>query len=182
MPAPAALQLVELTPTGTAASGSPFLSSGAAFDGPQAVLPDTLGNIWISSNSSNGATGNRLIAYSPTTTTVAKYSNLPTGCQPYSVAIDGHDDVFFACSKLGYLYELANTTSGTPSSGNPPSYAASPTTATPTKLGALDTADSGNESYGMAVDGLGDVWVANTVTPEQPHAHRVCCRQLLHRS
>ena len=150
--------LVELGPAGTPVGSSPFLSgSNVAFDQPQGVVPDTLGNIWMSSHGTSGSTGNRLVAYNPATQ--APTAHIATsGCDPYSLAIDAADNVFFACSALGYLYEYPNLTSGTPSSMNPPAYSSSPT-----QLGAL-----GTESYGMAIDTLGNVWVANTQTSSSP--------------
>ena len=151
--------LVELGPNGSPVGSSPFLSgSSVAFDGPQAIVPDTLGNIWISAHSTSSSTGNRLVAYNPTTKAVTAHSGLPSGCDPYALAIDASDNLFFACSALGYLYEYPNLTSGTPSSTNLPTYAISPT-----QLGAL-----GSESYGMAVDTLGNVWVANTQASGSP--------------
>jgi len=147
--------LVELTPSGAPASGSPFLVN--QIDLPQAVLPDTLGKIWMTANGSNSSTGNRLFSFNPSTANTTEYT-LPTGCAPASMAIDGSDDLFFACNSLGYLYELPNQTSGTPSATNLPSYPASPT-----QLGAVGTQNSG-----MAIDGLGNVWVANTKTSSSP--------------
>jgi hypothetical protein len=150
--------LVELGPSGTPVGSSPFLSgAGVAFDQPQGVVPDTLGNIWVSAHGTSSSTGNRLVAYNPTTQ--AATAHLATsGCDPYALAIDGADNVFFACSALGYLYEYPNLTSGNPSLTNPPAYSSSPT-----QFGAL-----GTESYGMAIDTLGNVWVANTQTSSSP--------------
>ena len=149
--------LVELSPGGMPVGSSPFLSgSNVAFDQPQGIVPDTLGNIWISSHGTS-STGNRLVAYNPATQTVVAHA-ATSGCDPYALAVDGTDDIFFACSALGYLYEFPNLTIGTPSSANPPSYSTSPT-----QLGPL-----GTESYGMAIDTLGNVWVANTQTTSSP--------------
>lgn len=149
--------LVELNPPGVPATGSPFLSgSSVAFDQPQAIVPDTLGNLWVSAHGTSSSTGNRMVAYNPGTQAVSNYP-ATSGCDPYAAAIDGSDDVFFACSALGYLYEFPNLTSGTPSTSNPPSYG------TPTQLGPI-----GSESYGMAIDTNNNVWVANTETSSSP--------------
>ena len=150
--------LVELAPNGAPVGSSPFLSGASvAFDQPQGVVPDTLGNIWVSAHGTSSSTGNRLVAYTPGTQAVAAHAG-SSGCDPYALAIDGADDVFFACSALGSLYEFPNLTGGTLSSSNPPSYPASPT-----RLGAL-----GTQSYGMAIDTLGNVWVANTQASGSP--------------
>jgi hypothetical protein len=174
--------LVEITPSGTTASGSPFLTGiGLAPDQPQAVVLDTLGNIWISAHGGGSTTGNRLYSFN---TTATKEYVLPSGCYPYAMAIDGQDDVFFACSGNGssgtgtpdQLYELTNSTTGTPSSTNLPSYpcgtgstsgSVTTYTCTPTAQGLLGSSTATTtspESYGMAIDALGDVWVANTLT------------------
>ncbi len=149
---------VELGPNGVPVGSSPFLAgSNVAFDQPQGVVPDTLGNIWVSAHGTASSTGNRLVAYNPTSQAVAAHV-ATSGCNPYALAIDGTDNVFFACSALGYLYEYPNLTAGTPSSVNLPSYSSSPT-----QLGAL-----GTQSYGMAIDALGNVWVANTQASNSP--------------
>jgi hypothetical protein len=146
--------LVELTTAGTPATGSPFLVN--KIDLPQAILPDTLGNIWLTAAGSSGSDGNRLYSFSPTTSSATGHTlpTSPANCSPYAMAIDSADDLFFACNSLGYLYEFPNQTSGTPSSTNLPAYSS-----TPTQLGALGTA-----SDGMAIDQLGNIWVANTKT------------------
>jgi hypothetical protein len=149
--------LVEITPSGAPAAGSPFLTGSNAPDLPQAVVPDTLGNIWVSAHGTSSTTGNRLYSFNPTTTSATTYP-APSGCDPYALAIDGKDDLYFACSALGYLYEFPNQISGAPSSTNLPAYPSSAT-----QLGPI-----GTESYGMAIDGLGNVWVANTTTSSSP--------------
>ncbi|MDR3735557.1 MAG: polysaccharide lyase family 7 protein [Acidobacteriaceae bacterium] len=137
--------LVELGPTGQAASGSPFISgSSSPVSGPQTVSIDTLGNIWIAND---GSSANNLISFPGAGSTVTKY-NATANCLPQSMAMDGSNNAFFACGNTGYtnLYEFPNT--GTVSS---PSYASSPTLIGP--IGAKATA--------TAVDPSGNVWVAN---------------------
>ena len=145
--------IVEITPAGAAAANSPYLAGSAAFSQPQAIVPDTLGNIWVSAHSTSSSTGNRLVSLNPATGASTSYP-LTSGCDPYALTIDGQDNLFFNCSALGYVYELPNQTSGTPSSTNLPSYPVSPT-----QLGPI-----GSESYGNAIDALGNLWVANTIT------------------
>jgi len=139
--------LVEMTPSGAPASGSPFLVN--MVDLPQAVVPDTLGHIWTTALGTSNSDGNRLFSFNPKTTTATAYT-LPTNCGPSAMAIDGSDDLFFTCTSLGYLYEFPNQTSGTPSATNLPSYPASPT-----QLGAAGSQDS------LAIDALGNVWLGN---------------------
>ena len=100
------------------AADSPYLTGASvAFDQPWSVVPDTLGNIWVSSHGTASTYGNRLVAFNPTTHAFTSYPSggLVSGCDPYSIAIDAHDDIFFTCVNGSY-YELPNNTAGAPSS------------------------------------------------------------------
>lgn len=135
--------LVELTPNGQAAAGSPFLTgAGTPLNGPQAVAIDTLGNIW---NAESASATNSLVRYVPGTNT---YSTLPavSGCLPYGLTIDGSNNVFFTCSGLSSVYEYQNL-----GSTAVPVYGGSPSL-----VGA-----TGSLPYGIAVDTKGNLWTAN---------------------
>ena len=135
--------LVELGPTGLAAAGSPFLTgSGTPISGPQTVAVDTLGHVW---NAEHGSNANDLVEYFPATNTYSPL-NAASGCLPETMAIDGSDNVFFACSGITNLFEFANQ--GTVAV---PSYGGSAT-----QLGAV-----GSSPYGLAVDPAGNIWVGN---------------------
>ena len=136
--------LTELSPGGTTAS---YLTSGSAFNGPQADVIDTNGNVWVTAHSSSSSTGNRLVQFNPTSHTATSYV-APTGCDPYSAAIDGSNDIFFACNALATptLYEMPASSIGSAT----PSF---------TSIGALN---GSNETYGLAVDSDSNVWAANS--------------------
>ena len=146
--------IAEIAPSATP-SPSLYLGPNSGPDSPAAVVPDTLGNIWLSAHGGSSSRGNRLFDFSPSAGTASNIS-LTSGCLPYALAIDGKDDLFYTCSGSGlqYLYEFPNQTAGTPSSINLPAYLASPT-----QLGAV-----GTQTYGMAIDSSSNVWVSNTQT------------------
>ncbi|MES2393310.1 MAG: polysaccharide lyase family 7 protein, partial [Acidobacteriota bacterium] len=138
--------LVELTPNGTPATGSPFLTgSGTPISGPQTVAVDTLGNIWVANH---GSGANDLIAFSPTTKTYSTHT-AASGCLPQALALDASNDALFPCSGITDLFAFNNT--GTPTT---PSYSATATT-----YGAV-----GNTPEGIAIDALSNVWVANNTS------------------
>jgi hypothetical protein len=137
--------LVELGPSGQAASGSPFLSgSSSPLSGPQTVSIDTLGNEWVAND---GSSANDLISFPGTGSTVMKY-NATANCLPQSMAIDGNNNAFFPCGNTGYtsLYEFPNN-----GSVGSPAYPSSPTL-----IGAV-----GAKPTSTVVDTSGNVWVAN---------------------
>jgi len=139
--------LVELTPNGQVANGSPFLASGSGspVSGPQTVALDTLGNVWVANH---GSGANDLFSFPRTGSTVTKHTapTSPSTCQPESMAMDGSNNAFFACSGITDLFEFANA--GSVSS---PSYGTNAT-----QYGAV-----GSTPEGMAIDPSGDVWVTN---------------------
>jgi hypothetical protein len=141
--------MVELAPSGLPVGGSPFLSgSGSPMSGPQTVAIDTLGNVW---NAEHGSNSHSLVEYFPTSNTSVKLSantGTDSACLPETMAIDGANDIFFACGDTAgqYLFEYPNT--GTVAA---PVYGSSAET-----WGAV-----GSTPYGMAIDPAGNVWVGN---------------------
>jgi len=134
--------LTKIVPGGSMSS---YLSGGSAFDGPQADVIDTNGNVWITAHSSNSTTGNRLVKFNTTSNTSTSYSLSSFGaCDPYNAAIDGNNDIFFACNNLSTpsLYEMP--------ASSPGSYVS---------IGPLNSA---TETYGMAIDSDTNVWAANS--------------------
>ena len=135
--------LVELTPNGIPATGSPFLTgSGTPISGPQTVAVDTLGNVWVANH---GSGANNLIAFSPNTKTYVTHT-AASGCLPQSMALDANNDALFPCSGIANLFAFNNT--GSPTA---PSYASTPITDGPV----------GGTPEAIAIDALSNVWVAN---------------------
>ncbi len=139
--------LTKIAPGGATTS---YLTGSSTFKQPQSAVIDTNGNVWITSNSSNANTGNRLVQFTPGTTPTTTSYPAPTSCSPYYAAIDGSNNVFFACNGLGTpaLYELPSTSIGSP-------------TPTFTAVGSLDGA---TETYGMAIDSHTNIWASDTQT------------------
>ncbi len=135
--------LLELGPTGQAASGSPFLSgSSTPVNAPETVAVDTVGNIWLANN---GSSKNDLISFPGTGSSYTAHT-ATSGCLPEAMAIDGSNNAYFACSGVTNLFKFANTgTVGSPSYGS-----------TATQYGAV-----GSTPYGVAVDTTGNVWVGS---------------------
>jgi len=131
--------LMEIGPTGQSALGSPFLSgSSTPVSGPQTVAVDTLGNIWLANH---GSSKNDLISFPGTGSSYTTHT-AAASCLPETMALDGSNNAYFACSGMANLFEF-------PYSGG--SYAAS----------ATQYQAVGSTPYGIAIDATGNVWVAN---------------------
>ena len=139
--------LLKLTPNGQTVATD---LSSTTLDQNYGLAFDTLGNLWMSSNKASSSFNN-IIKYPGSGSSVASYSAPSSGsnyCQPWGLALDGSNNVWFTCTGSGYqnLYELPNTgTVGSPTYGS-----------TPTQFGAV-----GTNAYSVAVDTTGNVWVAN---------------------
>lgn len=131
--------LMEIGPNGQSALGSPFLSgSNTPISGPQTVAVDTVGNIWVANH---GSSKNDLISFPGTGTASTAYPATPS-CLPETMAIDGSNNVYFACSGITNLFEFP--------------YASGSYASSATQYQAV-----GATPYGMAIDVAGNVWVAN---------------------
>lgn len=138
--------LLELGPNGQSASGSPFLTgSTTPISSPQTIAVDTVGNVWVVNH---GSSKNSLVSFPGSGSTFTTYTapSSPTACLPETMAIDGSNNIWYACSGITNLFELPNI--GTV---NTPAYSSSAT-----QFGAV-----GTTPYGMAVDTTGNIWVAN---------------------
>jgi sugar lactone lactonase YvrE len=126
-------------------------TTGYTLDSPHGIAVDSYGSIYIA----DGGNQRVLLVPNPLMSGVGKIVTVGSGFNmPYGVAVDAYQNVYVADKGAGKVYEV------------PGGYGLTLSGSTNPGPGAITTVGSFNSPTGVAVDGSGTVYVADSTLPQ----------------